>query len=94
MQINFTGDNFEITPQLKELTLKKFDRLTRHFDRITSIQVIFSVQKLTQRAESIINLPGDQIHASAESDDLYRSIDLLVKKLDSQVRKYKEKREE
>lgn len=91
MQINFTGHHLEITPALKTFTEEKLDKLSRHFDRITSIHVTFDVQKLRQIAEATILISKDTIHASAESDDMYATIDLLIDKLDRQIIKHKEK---
>lgn len=91
MQINFTGHKVEVTPALKAMTQKKFDKLERHFDRITSISVIFDVEKLRQKAEATILFPKGQVHASSESEDMYTSIDELVEKLDKQLKKHKEK---
>jgi len=91
MNITFTGLGIEVTQALRDTTEKKIERISRHFDRITSIDVTFSVQKLRQIAEAKINVKDSVIHASAESDDLYAAIDSLVTKLDTQVRKHKEK---
>ena len=81
----------EITDALRKFTTEKFSRLQRHYDRIISANVIFNVQKMIQRAEATLNVPGEPIYASSESDDLYSAIDLLVDKLDKQIKKHKEK---
>ena len=91
MQINFTGHHLEITPSLKAYTTNKFAKLSRHFDRITSINVTFDVEKLTQVAEATIFVSKAELHASSESDNLYSAIDLLADKLDRQLIKHKEK---
>ena len=91
MHINFTGHRMEVTPSLRAFTLEKFDRLERHFDKITSINVIFEVEKLRQIAEATILISKGEVHASSESDDMYSAIDTLVDKLDRQLIKHKEK---
>lgn len=91
MQINFTGHQLEITPPLKEFTLNKFDKLQRHFDKITSINVTFDVEKIRQIAEATLYVSKGEIHASAEALDMYTAIDSLVDKLDRQLLKHKEK---
>jgi putative sigma-54 modulation protein len=91
MKIHFTGHHLEITPALQSLTEKKFNKLENHFDTISSIHVTFSIQKLLQVAEATIHLNKDYVHAHAESDDMYASIDALIDKLHIQLQKYKEK---
>lgn len=93
MQINYTGHNMEVTPALKDFAQKKFDKLIRHFDRITAVNAVFKVEKLRQIAEATILVNKAELHASSESDDLYTAIDLLIDKLDKQLIKHKEKME-
>ncbi|OGT08069.1 MAG: ribosomal subunit interface protein [Gammaproteobacteria bacterium GWE2_37_16] len=93
-QIQFTGQNVVITPTLREFTHTKFKRLERYADRITSLHVVFSVdnnKENPQFAEAKIHFPGTEIHASAESEDMYKTIDLLVDKLARQLGKHKGK---
>jgi putative sigma-54 modulation protein len=91
MQINFTGHRLEITPALREYAISKFDKLQRHFDKITSINVVFDVEKLRQIAEATLHVSKAELHASSESENMYSSIDALVEKLDRQLIKHKEK---
>lgn len=83
----------EVTPALKDFAQKKFDKLIRHFDRITAVNAVFKVEKLRQIAEATILVNKAELHASSESDDLYAAIDLLIDKLDKQLIKHKEKME-
>ncbi|WP_043873751.1 ribosome hibernation-promoting factor, HPF/YfiA family [Legionella massiliensis] len=91
MQINFTGHNVDVTPALKSYAEEKFNKLERHFDKITSIHVVFYIEKLSQLAEATIMIAKGELHASSESGDMYASIDTLVDKLDRQLIKHKEK---
>ena len=91
MKINFTGHHLDITPALQNFTEEKFSKLENHFDKITSIHVTFSIQKLLQVAEATIHLSKDDVHAHAESEDMYASIDALIDKLNVQLLKYKAK---
>ncbi|MFC3908760.1 ribosome hibernation-promoting factor, HPF/YfiA family [Legionella dresdenensis] len=91
MHINFTGHNIDVTTALKNFTQEKFEKLERHFDQISTIKVVFDVEKLTQIAEASVLVAKNEIHARAESDDMYTAIDELVGKLDRQLIKHKEK---
>jgi putative sigma-54 modulation protein len=92
-QIQFTGHNIEISTTLREFTHTKFKRLERYAERITSAHVIFTVDKIRQAAEAKLHLPGTEIYASAESEDMYKTIDLLVDKLARQLSKHKGRHE-
>jgi putative sigma-54 modulation protein len=89
MQIQFTGHNIEITPPIRDYVSKKFKRLKRHMDSITSTHVILNVDKLRQIAEAKLHIPGAEIYAQAEADDMYKAIDALIDKLVRQLEKHK-----
>ena len=92
MNIQMTGHNLEITPAIREFTEKKFSKLKPKTDDITNIHITFDKDKLNQIAEAQIHVPGQTIHAKAESNQsLYNAIDALVDKLSRQLIKYKEK---
>ena len=46
MQITITGHQLEVTDALREYINTKFAKLERHFDKITSIRVTLSVEKV------------------------------------------------
>lgn len=92
MQIHFTGHQIEVTASLKHFTEDKLNKLERHFDNITSINVVFEVDKLRKIAEATIFVSKGEVHASAESEDMYTSVDLLIDKLNRQLMKLKEKK--
>lgn len=94
MQTNFTGHHVEVTPALRAFTEDKLKKLERHFDKITAINVVFNVQKLAQIAEATILVAKGELHARAESEDMYTAIDELMDKLDRQLIKHKEKKRE
>lgn len=91
MQLNITGHHVDLTDSLKEYVSTKLEKLERHFDHISNVQVTLSVQKLRQIAEATLHISGGDIHATAEQEDMYASIDQLVDKLDRQILKHKEK---
>lgn len=91
MQINISGHHLEITDALRDYVNEKFQRLERHFDNITSIQVILSPEPNTHKAESTIRIGGGELFATAEAGDMYAAIDALTDKLDRQILKHKGK---
>ena len=91
MQIEFTGHKMDVTDAIKQYTTNKFSKFVKHFNNITSIHVVFNVEKLRQIAEATILVSKDKFHASSEDENLYAAIDLLADKLNKQLIKYKEK---
>ncbi|MGH1472416.1 MAG: ribosome hibernation-promoting factor, HPF/YfiA family [Cellvibrionaceae bacterium] len=91
MQINTSGHHLDLTPAIKDYVNNKLEKLERHNDRITNVNVILSVDKLEQKAEATIHVNGKEIFANASSEDLYAAIDSLTDKLDRQLIKHKEK---
>ena len=91
MQVNVSGHHLDVTDALKSYVDTKLERLERHFDRITNVNVILSVEKQRQKAEATIRISGGEVFADSEADDLYAAIDLLADKLDRQLIKRKEK---
>ncbi|HEX8987708.1 MAG TPA: ribosome-associated translation inhibitor RaiA [Rhodocyclaceae bacterium] len=91
MNLKITGHHIEVTPALHDYVTNKLDRVIRHFDHVTSVQVILSVAKLRQKAEVTLHVRGKDIYADADDADLYAAIDAVADKLDRQVVKHKEK---
>jgi len=91
MQINISGHHVEVTQSLKDYVQTKVEKLERHFDNITNVQVTLTVEKLVQKAEATIHVSGADLHANAENEDMYTAIDNMTDKLDRQLIKHKEK---
>jgi putative sigma-54 modulation protein len=91
MQLSVSGHHIDVTDALRTYVTGKFDRLERHYDHITNVHVVLSVEKLIHKAEATVHTSGADIFADATSDDLYAAIDALIDKLDRQIVKHKEK---
>ena len=91
MNLNITGRHVEVTPAIRDYVTSKLDRGIRHFDNVTSVTVILSVEKLKQKAEVTLHVRGKDIFVESEDADLYAAIDAMTDKLDRQVQKHKQK---
>ena len=94
MNLSLTGHHLTITPAIRDYVVAKLDRVVRHFDHVIDVNVVMTVDKLQQKVEANLHTRGKDIHAEAIDADLYAAIDALADKLDRQVLKHKEKREE
>lgn len=91
MQITVTGHHVEITEPLRIYATEKMDRIEKHFDHVTTTNVVLHVEKTRHLAEATIHAKGATLHANSEGDTMYAAIDTLIDKLDRQVLKHKEK---
>jgi putative sigma-54 modulation protein len=91
MQVNLSGHHVEVTDALRQYVSDKIKRIERHFDNVTDIQCILTVEKLEHKAEATIHVTGATLFADAVDDNMYAAIDALADKLDRQVKKHKEK---
>jgi putative sigma-54 modulation protein len=91
MNLSVSGHHLEVTAALRSYVQSKLARVTRHFDHVIDAHVILTAQKLKQKAEVTLRVPGKELHCESEEGDLYAAIDTLADKLDRQVLKYKDK---
>ena len=91
MQLTITGHHIDVTPALRQKVESKLSKLERHFDHLTDVHCILTVEKLEHKAEATVHLSGGTIHADAIEDDMYAAVDSLIDKLSRQVKKHKEK---
>ena len=91
MQLNLSGHHIDITTSLRDYVTGKLERLERHFDHVTNVHVVLSVEKLRQKAEATVHVSGGNLFADAVNEDMYAAIDSLTDKLDRQIRKHKDK---
>lgn len=94
LNFNIRGENIEVTPAIREYVEGKIEKVDRYFneemqatanvnlkvynDRQTKVEVTIPMKNLTLRAE--------ERHA-----DMYAAVDLIVDKLERQIRKHKTK---
>ena len=91
MQLNLTGHHVEITEAMRDYVQSKLTRLERHFEHLTDVHCILTVDKLRHQAEATVNIAGGKLFANAVEENMYAAIDGMIDKLDKQVRRHKEK---
>jgi putative sigma-54 modulation protein len=91
MQLDITGHHVEVTDPLKDYVINKLEKIERHFDLVTDVHCILTVEKLRHKAEATVRVNGARIYADATEEDMYAAIDGLADKLERRVRKHKEK---
>jgi len=89
MRINVRGRNIDITPALQEYVEKRLNRMEKYFNSPIDAQVTLSVIKENHIVEVTISMDGLLLRGEEATLDMYASIDLVVDKLERQMRKYK-----
>jgi putative sigma-54 modulation protein len=91
------GKNIDVTPALKEYIGKKLSKLDKYAQHIIEVVVEMHVEKNPRIADNnIIDVNiyanGAVLRAEEANPDMYASIDLVIDKLDRQMKKYEEKK--
>ena len=91
MKVSIRGKNIQLTEGIETKITKKLAMLDKYFivsDEVEA-KVLIRVYPLGQKIE--VTIPTEYILLRAEvvDDDLYNAIDLVVDKLEGQIRKYK-----
>lgn len=89
MKVSITGRHFDLTDQHKEYVEKRLMHLKRFFDTIMDCHVILEKEKHRESAEITIQVNGVMMHGEEETGDIFTSIDLVVDKIEKQIKKYK-----
>ena len=91
-EIKVTGRHVTVTDAIVDYARKKVESLHLDYPRIIEAQVILDVEKYRHVAEVVLRCSNHiTIDASAETGDLYASIDEAIGKIAQQMRKHKTK---
>jgi putative sigma-54 modulation protein len=96
MEIIVKGRHIEVTAALRSYAEDKIGRITKYFDQIMKIEIELSDEKnpsitASKTVEVTVFTKGPVLRAKESSTDMYASIDMVVDKLERQVKKYKDK---
>lgn len=93
MNITVNGKNIIITEGLRDAVERKLTKLEKYFSPNVEANTTLSVQKNRQIVEVTIPFNGVILRAEEDNDDMYAAIDLVLEKLERQIRKQKTKLE-
>ncbi len=94
MNYNVRGENIEVTPAIREYVEKKLSKLERYFSNTPDAKASVNLKVRTtntSKVEVTIPMPNLVLRAEEENADMYAAIDLIVDKLERQIRKHKTK---
>lgn len=93
MKYSIKGKNVEVTEAIKDYVESRLAHLSKYFvvDDETVVKILIKIYGDSQKIEATIPTKYGILRAEASDRDLYAAIDLVVAKLQSQIRKYKDK---
>jgi putative sigma-54 modulation protein len=83
--------NLEPSDALKSYVSEKLNRMEKYFNGPAEANVVLSIEKFRHSAE--INIMGDRlnINGKEETEEMYSAIDMVLDKLEGQIKKSKQK---
>lgn len=96
MEIIVKGRHIDVTNALRAYAEDKIGRITKYFDQITKIEIEFNDEKnpsiVNSKTVEVTVFPkGPILRAKESSSDMYASIDMVVDKLERQIKRFKNK---
>ncbi|HIS86944.1 MAG TPA: ribosome-associated translation inhibitor RaiA [Candidatus Caccenecus avistercoris] len=93
MELNIRGDKIAVTKAIKDYITEKLEKLDKYFEDVKNIKasVIIRVKNNEQIIEVTVPTSKFTLRAEEKHADLYAAIDLVVDKLERQIRKNKTK---
>lgn len=92
MQFSVTFRHMEATDALKDYAEERMQRIKKYFPDPISCHVVMSTERYNHRVDINLQLHnGLQVAGHESTEDMYSSIDLVVAKIERQVRRYKSK---
>ena len=92
MIVTISSRHMDVTPAMKAFAEQKANKLTKYYDLIQEIEVIFDATKDGTKVEMIINAEHKNMFiATHDEGDAYVCVDACVEKLERQLTEHKKK---
>lgn len=91
-KFHIRGENIAITDAIRDYTETKLSKLEKHFSKDVTVHVTAKVYP-NKQAKAEVTIPSKNVTLRAEetSNDWYNSLNVVVDKLERQIRKHKTK---
>ena len=91
MQVSVTFRQLEPSEALKTYVTDRLKKFKRYLDGPLEAHVVLGLEKFRHLADITINSNGHMVKGREENADMYAAIDLVMDKIDMQLRKYRGK---
>lgn len=90
MKIDIIGRNYEVSERLKQITNQKLGKLDKYFDSSdVLVKVCFKKEASALTTEVMLDYTGKFVRATASSENFYDNLDVVLPKLEGQIRKHR-----
>lgn len=92
MQTNISVRHGHISDATQAVIKEKLDKLTRLYDRISAIELTVDLEHREQPTVDLnVSAKKHDFVAVAQSENLLAAVDIVLEKMEQQLRKHKEK---
>jgi putative sigma-54 modulation protein len=81
----------EHVQKLKDYGVDKLSKLEKYLDSVLDAEITFTVEKFRHRTAVVLSADGLKIRAEQEHEDMFASVDLVVDKLEKQIKRHRDK---
>ncbi len=89
MMITVTFRRMEPSESLRTYAEEKLSKIKKYLDSPMEAHVVLEVEKFRHMADVTVNVDGTRIKAYEETEDLYSAIDMVMDKIENQVKKHR-----
>lgn len=91
MQITVTFRNMEPSDVLRDYAIERMKKVKKFVEGFVEANVVLSIKKFRHMAQVTILAAGAKIVGQEETNDMYSAIDLVVDKIEKQVKRHQDK---
>ena len=91
MKYNIRGNKIDVTQAINDYIESKLSKVEKYFDDDVEAKAIISAKGREQKVEVTIWSGKYNVRAEETNEDLYSAVDLVVDKLERQLKRYKDK---
>ena len=94
LKFNIRGENIEVTPAIREYVEAKVEKVERYFNEDVNAKANVNLKVYNDKQTKVeVTIPMKNLTLRAEErhNDMYAAVDLIVDKLERQIRKHKTK---
>jgi putative sigma-54 modulation protein len=92
VQMNISVRHGHVSDATQAVIQEKLDKLTRLYDRISAIEITLDVEHRDQPTVDLkVSAKKHDFKAVAQAENLLAAVDIVIEKMEQQLRKHKEK---
>jgi len=88
MDITVTFRHMEPTDSLRNYAEEKISKLNKYLDFPLEAHIVLTVEKFRHIADVTLSLNGTRIKGAEETEDMYSAIDIVMDKIETQVKRH------